>query len=171
MFVTNQTTFIESNAVQTARRRTARSLLAARPVSRRRPAASNCGPARLRRCGPAARTSSLLLRRRSGSVSQSRIFPRLVSYLLRSWSTGSSTRNGSKMETSQRPPRSISAAFMPSGRAACTPDGVTVGQVVAVVVRWLDDHPHRWDERFVSLRYSPCMPSGPVNERSVRNMC
>ena len=44
-----------------------------------------------------------------------------------------------------------SAPFMPSGRAACTPDGVTVGQVVAVVVRWLENHPQRGDERFISL--------------------
>lgn len=43
------------------------------------------------------------------------------------------------------------AAFMPSGTEACTPDGVTVGQVVTVVVRWLDDHPQRWNERFISL--------------------
>ena len=40
---------------------------------------------------------------------------------------------------------------MPSGTEACTPDGVTVGHVVTVVVRWLDDHPQRWNERFISL--------------------
>jgi hypothetical protein len=34
---------------------------------------------------------------------------------------------------------------------ACVPDGVTNFQMMAVVVRWLDQHPQRWNENFIGL--------------------
>jgi len=43
------------------------------------------------------------------------------------------------------------ATFMPSDLQSCLPDGVSNNQVVTVVVRWLEQHPQRWNENFLLL--------------------
>ena len=34
---------------------------------------------------------------------------------------------------------------------ACVPNGVSHFQMMAIVVRWLDQHPQRWNENFIGL--------------------
>jgi hypothetical protein len=48
----------------------------------------------------------------------------------------------------------VSSFLMPELAAkwrSCTPNSVTHGQSVAVVVHWLDQHPQRWNEDFQFL--------------------
>jgi Rap1a immunity proteins len=47
---------------------------------------------------------------------------------------------------------------------SCLPESVTVEQSVAVVVRWLDRRPHRWDENFVKLAMSALHETWPCIE-------
>jgi Rap1a immunity proteins len=41
--------------------------------------------------------------------------------------------------------------LMPPTFQSCAPDGVTNLQLAVVVVRWLDQHPQRWNENFQYL--------------------
>ena len=46
----------------------------------------------------------------------------------------------------------INASDLPfAGSRSCAPENVTVAQLTAVVVRWLDQHPQRWHEDFRAL--------------------
>jgi Rap1a immunity proteins len=47
---------------------------------------------------------------------------------------------------------------------SCLPESVTVEQSVAVVVRWLDRRPHRWDENFMKLAMSALHETWPCIE-------
>jgi hypothetical protein len=48
--------------------------------------------------------------------------------------------------------RDSSAVFdVPADFRSCPPPNVTVSQATAVVVRWLDQLPERWNEEFVPL--------------------
>jgi hypothetical protein len=55
------------------------------------------------------------------------------------------------------------AAFMPSAVASCSPDSVTVGQAVTVVVRWLNQRPNRWNENFMMLTLLALRDAWPCN--------
>jgi hypothetical protein len=47
---------------------------------------------------------------------------------------------------------------------SCPPESVTVEQSIAVVVRWLDRRPHRWDENFMNLAMSALHETWPCDE-------
>jgi Rap1a immunity proteins len=46
---------------------------------------------------------------------------------------------------------------------SCPPESVTIEQSIAVVVRWLDRRPHRWDENFMKLAMSALHETWPCN--------
>lgn len=50
-----------------------------------------------------------------------------------------------------------------AGIGSCPPNDITVAQLTTVVVRWLDQHPERWNEDFMPLVLLALHDAWPCN--------